>query len=308
MAGHANAKTTGLYDRRTDDVSLDEVERIGTQGGSQLDKRVQPERRFQLMSIFVGEVLADGIVFAADKNITISKLDGQGNVVSTVQEPGSKILRWPKRKALLGYVGCGQVGGQTMQEWLYDFMGEHIEFTEPEVVANEMRDRLQSNLGGPGAAASIVQFATFARREGHIVPEFWHITNIHGLTATGDYDPPSDSFIASERLLGVHLNQASPANIRGCLRSCANQFRPFWFHQGLDLAVFNTLSEAVRQAFVALQGAGHLPPPQTLADWERHARMLVLIYGAYFEAFGAPGQRYVGGGADVLSIPWPQDL
>jgi site-specific recombinase XerD len=29
MAGHANAKTTGLYDRRNDDVSLDEVERIG---------------------------------------------------------------------------------------------------------------------------------------------------------------------------------------------------------------------------------------------------------------------------------------
>jgi integrase/recombinase XerD len=28
MAGHANAKTTGLYDRRNDDLSLDEVERI----------------------------------------------------------------------------------------------------------------------------------------------------------------------------------------------------------------------------------------------------------------------------------------
>lgn len=29
MAGHSNAKTTGLYDRRTDDVSLSEVEKIG---------------------------------------------------------------------------------------------------------------------------------------------------------------------------------------------------------------------------------------------------------------------------------------
>ena len=29
MAGHSNPKTTGLYDRRGDDVSLDEVERIG---------------------------------------------------------------------------------------------------------------------------------------------------------------------------------------------------------------------------------------------------------------------------------------
>ena len=29
MAGHANAKTTGLYDRRNDDISVGEVERIG---------------------------------------------------------------------------------------------------------------------------------------------------------------------------------------------------------------------------------------------------------------------------------------
>lgn len=29
MAGHANAKTTGLYDRRNDDVDLSEVAKIG---------------------------------------------------------------------------------------------------------------------------------------------------------------------------------------------------------------------------------------------------------------------------------------
>jgi len=29
MAGHPNAKTTGLYDRRNDDISVGEVERIG---------------------------------------------------------------------------------------------------------------------------------------------------------------------------------------------------------------------------------------------------------------------------------------
>jgi integrase/recombinase XerD len=29
MAGHANAKTTGLYDRRNEDISVGEVEKIG---------------------------------------------------------------------------------------------------------------------------------------------------------------------------------------------------------------------------------------------------------------------------------------
>jgi hypothetical protein len=29
MAGHSNAEITGLYDRRNDDVNVEEVERIG---------------------------------------------------------------------------------------------------------------------------------------------------------------------------------------------------------------------------------------------------------------------------------------
>ena len=29
MAGHSNTKTTGLYDRRNDDISIGEIERIG---------------------------------------------------------------------------------------------------------------------------------------------------------------------------------------------------------------------------------------------------------------------------------------
>jgi len=259
------------------------------------------------VSILVCELLPAGIVFAADKNVTITTSDDQGSVVSEVQDLGSKILRWPRKRALLGYVGCATVGSQNMHDWLYDFIGDHTAFADPEIVANDMRDRLHREIGGPGAPSSIIQFATFVKREGAIVPEFWHVTNIHGMT-NGEYDPPSETFIASERLLGFHLRgQASPQNIRDYLNACAQRFQPFWFHQGFGLAVFNTVTEAARQAFALLQRSGHLLPPQTLEDWERHAKMWVLTYGAYFEAFGAPGQKYVGGGADTLSIPWPED-
>ncbi len=260
------------------------------------------------MSILVCEVLPSGIVFAADRNVTITRCDAHGDTVSEAQDLGSKILRWPKSRGLLGYVGCAAVDNQSMHNWLFDFIGDHIGFTDPEAVANDMRDRLQAKIGGAGAPGSIIQFAAFARREGIVIPEFWHITNIHGMT-NGEYDPPSDTFIASERLLGVHLRgQATTQNIREYLDACARRFQPFWFHQGFGLAVFNTVTEAARQAFALLQASGHLVPPQCLEDWERHARMWVLTYGAYFEAFGAPGQRYVGGGADTLSIPWPETL
>jgi hypothetical protein len=194
-----------------------------------------------------------------------------------------------------------------MYDWLYDFMGDHIGFTDPSTVAKDMRDRLQVALG-PSAPTTIIQFAAFASRDGHITPEFWHITNILSMTGA-EYDPPSSTFSASERLLGVQLKGVtSPKYIRDYLRQRADAFAPFWFHQGIDLKVFNVVSDAVRQAFLALQADRHLNRPQSLEEWERYVRMWVLIYGAYYEAFGEPGQRYVGGGADALSIPWPSKL
>jgi len=66
------------------------------------------------MSNFVSEILPEGIFFAADINLTISKLDAQGNVICQVQDHGSKILRWPKRKALIGYVGRAKLGNESM--------------------------------------------------------------------------------------------------------------------------------------------------------------------------------------------------
>ena len=258
------------------------------------------------MSILVCEVLHAGVVFAADKIVTITTFDAQGNVVSEFQDLGSKILRWPKNRALLGYVDCATVGNQSMHDWLYDFIGDHVAFADPEIVANDLRDRLQAEIGGPGAPGSIVEFAAFSTRESIIVPEFWHVTNVHTMT-NGEYDPPSETFTASERLLGFHLrDQTSAQNIRDYLRQRAQLFQPFWFHQGFGLAVFNTVTEATRQAFALLQRSGHLTPPRSLEDWERHAKMWVLTYGAYFEAFGGPGQKYVGGGAESLSIPWPE--
>jgi hypothetical protein len=39
--------------------------------------------------------------------------------------------------------------------------------------------------------------------------------------------------------------------------------------------------------------------------WAKHLRMAVLGYSAYFGAFYASFEQYVGGGADVVAVPWP---
>jgi len=260
------------------------------------------------MSIFVAELLPDGIVFAADKNLTLTFVDPAGAQLGGVQEIGSKVLRWPHAKGLLGYVGLADVGSQSMHDWLYDFIGDHIGFTDPAPVAADLRNRLQSEIGH--ADRAIVQFGAYAMRQGCIIPEYWSITNVPGLDQDG-YLPPSDTFIASERLSGVHLRDegvTSAHEVREHLRKRAEKFNPFWFHQGFDLGILNTISEAVRQALQAIQAGGLRRTPSTRAEWEQYAKFWVLTYGAYFDSFGAPGERYVGGGADVLSIPWPDKL
>jgi hypothetical protein len=133
------------------------------------------------MSILVCEVLPEGLVLAADKNVTITRSDDHGRILSEVQDVGSKILRWPKSRALIGSVGCGQIGSRRIYDWLYDFIGDYVDFTDPAVVANALRDRLQYELGA-SAPSTIVQFAAFTRRDGYLVPEYWHVTNVHGLT------------------------------------------------------------------------------------------------------------------------------
>ena len=58
-------------------------------------------------------MLPEGIVFAADRNITATTTRSTpgGSFVEIVhgQSQRPKVLRWPNRKALVGYVGAGTI-------------------------------------------------------------------------------------------------------------------------------------------------------------------------------------------------------
>jgi len=263
------------------------------------------------MSTLLIYVLPQGMVFAADRNITVTvptQADGTGPpVMYQAQDTACKIVRWPRRQALVGYVGLAEIGQQSTHEWLYDFVGDHVNFIDSKQVALDLREKLQETVGDLDPPQHlIVEFGTFAIQDGVIVPEMWHVTNVHGMNEkTGEYYAPEKDFRASEQILGNHLKHIRADKLREELRDCADRHDPFWFHQSIDLAIFNTLESAVKAGFKILQDHGRIHPPATLEDWERHARMWILVYGAYFEAFGGPAEKYVGGGADVLSIPWP---
>lgn len=276
------------------------------------------------MSILLVELVPQGIIFGADRNISseekgtpqfIDETDGKSYYEILhrhyFQSPRPKVLRWPQRKALIGYVADdATLGGVPTDEWLYDFIGNHLQFESFETLAESLRQSVEDQRiideGDNDPIPVIMHLAGFEEREGIQVPAVWVIRN--------DHNPPHLNVIRKEFLkedclwLERHPWYKPPRMLRDYLSDCAATFNPFWFHQGFDLGTFNLLEAFLKAGLKELYRTGPLEnrSPQNLSDWERQVRMSILMYGAYFQAYQKPYEQYVGGGVDTVSIPWPE--
>jgi hypothetical protein len=254
------------------------------------------------MSILLVELVPQGIIFGADRNISSEEKeikhedraeDGvyiEQHHTHYYQSPRPKVLRWPKRRALLGYVGESQICGMHTDEWLYDFIGEHVEFDNFEVLATELKQLVEEQRrideGDDKAEELIIHLAGFEEREGIQVPACWVIRNDHSR-------PPNylsdirKAFEAVDCLwTGYAALGVAPKDIRAYLSVQASKFDPLWFHQGYELGAFNLL-EAFLKASLKLLYENKLVDhncPQTLIEWEQQVKMSILMYGAYFQS------------------------
>ncbi len=265
------------------------------------------------MSILVVQVLPQGIIFGADRNITITRItsDDRGRSVTVVlgQSQRPKVLRWPNKKAIVGYVGAAEIGGMPSDEWLYEYIGNHLEFPNLQILAHDLAETIQRQRaldeGQSEPEPLVLHLAGFEKRDAHQVPVVWYIRNPHGMK-DGYYIDIRKEFLCSEEFWKYFPNVSS-SQIREHLNQLALNYQPFWFHQGLDLGTFNTLEMFLRQAFALLCRVHPAHSfPQTLREWEQHLKMAILTYGAYYQAFKDPGEQYVGGGADTVSLSWPE--
>lgn len=268
------------------------------------------------MSILVVEVVPGGIILGADRNITIREVPpdfGEGLQKVTIgQSQRPKVLKWPNKKALVGYVDEAEIGGMPTDEWLYEYIGNNMEFTCFKALANDLADKVQTQLSKdrdtrvamPGHL--LIHLAGFEKRESECVPVVWTIRN-DSQFEDGEYLDIKSEFQRGESFLS-HFGLAglSPKQIRDVVREQASENQPLGFRQGVDLPIFNALEVSLRGAYVLLS---HTRPenfvPQTLREWEQHVRMTVLTYGAFFQAFRKPGEQFVGGGADTVCLEWP---
>ena len=244
------------------------------------------------MSILLVETVPQGIIFGADRNVSWSTETSHGEK-TVIQNLGHtqrpKVLRWPCRKAIIGYVGAAQIAGAPTDEWLFDFIGRHLNFETIESVAEALRKEVEAQRKQDEVFNDpeflLIHMAGFERQDGRARPVVWFVRNVHGIN-DGGYTDFRKELIKSEEL-GRAFKDLPAEQLRSHLQKMAEDFNPFWFHQGFDLGTFNTIETFLKLAFKALcEIHSDHSLPKRLAEWEAQVRMSILTYGAYFQAYG----------------------
>ncbi len=96
------------------------------------------------MSILVVHLVPEGLLFAADRNITATATGGGVTYIGQTQRP--KVLKWPNHDTIIGYVGAGAIAGVPTDQWLYAFIGRHLTFPDFATLATELAADLNAAL------------------------------------------------------------------------------------------------------------------------------------------------------------------
>ncbi len=258
------------------------------------------------MSILVVQLVPEGVLFGADRNITsqLTMRDGSVEIVVTGQSERPKVLKWPNHEVIVGYVGAAEIAELPTDQWLYAFIGRNLAFPDLKALAQTLTAELDALYkAGDFDGPSILHLGGFERVDGEWTPRVYFIRNATALNSDGSYDV-GDRFDRSEELAQpAYFGGKSGSEIRDYVRS-----HFFSFRQGFDLGSFGAIDESLRAAMQAIIHTHPLKPhpvPTTLNEWSKHVALAVHGYGAYFAAFYPPFQQYVGGGADVVWSEWP---
>jgi hypothetical protein len=266
------------------------------------------------VSILLSTYWEEGIVFSADRNATIVYQSGAQDVEVDV---ATKVFAWPRRKALVGVIGLGQLAGLHTDEWMRQFVAKTRDFDDIDELAQDLLGMLQSDFQFDYASAEdvsrkgmIVHLGGFADREGVPVPVMYLITNIpRMLTAFKPYPYPDAEreFVCSD-LMNEYMSEWGadyPQGVRSKIGQIVSRGDFLWFNNGLEYPTFNQFKSALWQVLSALRESRVLPTTPSLRDRASFSVMAVRTFGLFYEHHFPLHQRGVGVGADTVSMPWP---
>ncbi len=255
------------------------------------------------MSLLVVYVVPEGLLFAADRNLS--------RAGRTSGETTAKVLDIDG--VLVGYVGRAHVVGEAIDAWLRGFFDRHAGSPLREL-GPALGEELEAAWSGRPEAerGTIIHLGGFEEgSDGSPLPVVWYVRDfeiqddgryafIGGFEARDELkqegDPP-------------YFRDATGNEVQTCLRTQADPLPWAGFRQSFDLGVFSTL-DGLLWPFLNALVAGLArerthDPPSTLDEWEPFVKFSVYCYAAYFQAFYPPDQQLVGGGVDLVSLPWP---
>ena len=268
------------------------------------------------MSILLSGYYPEGIVFAADKNATITKKSYEG-VKRHVEPTATKVPSWPHKKAVVGFVGLGELAGLKMDEWMRIFIARYRDFNNIYGVAQALKKSIQADFDrdypeGMDVSDSylVIHLGGFTKKQGVHVPVMFHIWN-HGdiNSTTGEYPPANRAFKLSEDVergfMGWENPDDYPNHVRERLQKMVEERRYLWFNNGFNFAAFNVFRDFIWHALYRIHDAGFATQLTGLDARVAFCKMAVEVFGSYFTHHYDPDERSVGGGVDVVFIPWP---
>lgn len=131
------------------------------------------------MSILVVQLAPAGMLFGADRNITTEWRfkSGLTEAVATGQSEHPKVLKWPNHEVIVGYVGQAELDKRPTEEWLYSFIGRHLEFDSLQEVADALTADLNALLPAFSKEPMVLHLGGFEVDAGQWRPRIFHIRN-----------------------------------------------------------------------------------------------------------------------------------
>lgn len=249
------------------------------------------------MSLLVVYLVPEGIIFAADRNLSAPA----GNRLVNVGE-AAKVLQWPDGRAILGYVGRAVVEGEPADTWLAHFIDEHADADDLHTTCAELADALEDAMKNVPAEdrGMIVHVARFDRSDPEDpLPLIFYVRDVE-VQPDGSFKrlPRFESRDELKEYFGADTGE----EIRAKLRVTTSEAPIPWFsfRQGFDLSAFGELDKALwwfrgRLVAGAAKARQH-PAPASISDWTKFVKLSVLGYEAYFRAFYDADEQLVGGG------------
>src|SRR5439155_11766850 len=107
------------------------------------------------------------------RNITsqLTVRDGSVEIIVAGQSERPKVLKWPNREVIVGYVGAAEVAGDSTDQWLYKFIGRNIDFPDLKALAQTLTGELDALFrAGDFDGPSILHLGGFEEVDGDWTP------------------------------------------------------------------------------------------------------------------------------------------